>query len=316
MMSRDGRVGAGGSFVRKTVGPVLLVASILCAFGEAARAQDVLTDAYTSVAINASIPADRGTLRQTTIDGSTSYSDTILQHPLVPQPGQYDAEGFASFTTLRAKGELFGPSATTGRTDALFNQLLTPTGGTAGTDDFMTFVFGLDGAATVDLLRTDFPQEIQYATARLTATTYSATDSQGTVLGMMQKDFFLPPGGPGTAFMFTEDYGDALLFDVPFTYGETFNLHLLLNVWAFHDNLFPAVIDRVDTNFFNTAELIAIVNQNNPTMLLAGKGFDYTPFVTDTLPPGVPEPAGIVLVAIGLAGLAWHRRGSGLSSIG
>lgn len=258
------------------------------------QAQNPLEDAYTYVQHHADIPANVGTLQMTTLNGSTDYDETFFQHPLVPIPGQYNGVGYAGFTQLRASGELFGKSAVTGRTFAAFNEIHTPMGGPLGTPGEMTFVFTLDGTARADAIMGAMPTETTYAHARLGAYQSTLDNPQGTELGLYLMDFETTPAGPNSVTQYRIDYGESAMFTVPFTYGESFSLFVILRVWSFLDN---ELVDRVVIDFSNTAELVAIVNEENPGMILVGaSGVDYTPLVTDEYL--IPEPTSLVLFTL------------------
>lgn len=65
----------------------------------------------------------------------------------------------------------------------------------------------------------------------------------------------------------------------------------------------------MEVDFLNTAELVAIVNPDDPAASITGVNLDYSAFVTATEPAVVPLPAAapMLAVAIGLLGFARSR---------
>ena len=162
----------------------------------------------------------------------------------------------------------------------------------------MTLAFSLDGSANIDVNRIDIPPGVTtVAGARISATKFIAGQS-GISLGSHLVDLspFTPQPG---LFTYTNTPPQSLvLIDVPFVYGETFSLLVRLEAFAqadndlinvtfnpYFENWGGGVIDRVVVDYSNTAELIAIVNESNPGMILVGQSsIDYAPLITDTIP--------------------------------
>jgi hypothetical protein len=113
---------------------------------------------------------------------------------------------------------------------------------------------------------------------------------------------------------------------VPFAYGEPFGLNVAFSAVAEADRVGPTVAfspyremrgegltGDIYLDYADTAALIAIVNEPHPDAIVAGRTFDYTPFVTDIAPVPIPEPGtyALMLVGLSLIVLAARRRGTG-----
>lgn len=252
-------------------------------------------NAYTQVVVDGDLPYSIPDGGQTTINAPTTFSHTGNNVPGFSNFAEVHGDGYASFLTLKARVELSGPAARSGSTFASFNEVHTPGGGTPGTPDEMTLYFSVSGNAQIDVTRLDIlPGISQYALAILSVAQYVFGEPFGTTIAYEVIDLsaYTPLAG---LYSYVTAFPQSLIpVTVPIVYGESFCLIATLRAFAAADNDLISVssnpyfetwgggvIEHVVVDYSSTAELVAIVNTNNPAMVLVGKsGTDYTPLVT------------------------------------
>ncbi len=197
----------------------------------------------------------------------------------------------------------------------------------------LTFVYDVDGSTIVDYDRTDLKtlrdagdltnpvivfvgmQAVQYLSDGFGGTndTLVMNDTRVAVAKANLLDSSMVSNGSGPSNLFQHNL--RFSFDVPFKYGEAFGLKTLLNVFVSPDPTFQGTLhnpffelwgsrflDEVNSDFLNTAELVAIVNPDAPNAAITGASFDYSALVSAEAPSAVPVPASIwfFLSAVGV----------------
>lgn len=278
-------------------------------------------DSITGVTVSGNVGGNLGPFSRSTIDGPTHFEYTKNVDTTNFSPGAIFAEGDAHFGVLRAKVEIFGPSASYGSVGAYYSDVHTPTGGAIGTPDKFTLAFLLDGSVNTSYNGNDDPQRTidHVARARIGVNKYTASGTNESLGGQTVEVEYSYGIGP-SVFVFGVPQPYALV-SVPFVYGETFTLRTSLFVEAFSDTRFLSTsgpptfysygdgsIDRVQANFYDTAKLVAVVNDTTSGFSLAGQsGFNYQAIVMTEIPP-VPEPSMMAMFALGCITLGIVRR--------
>lgn len=319
-----------------------------CLISSSAVAFDPLVDARTTAGIAADFWNEHRSAAEITENDrsnvtalltSTRADGTDLQ-----TLGWVDATAIADFGTLKAKSLNNIGSTSHVKVGASFHDVYTvhSSGGLApGTPGLATWVFNVSGSVTLvyDPIAyqafLDTGQSLAVANLAamgLSMTKFSPNGSGGTT----QDTFFeskiivaredvaafgpktVTNGGFYNVFLPNGHYS----FDIPFNYDEPFGLNTAFSIESWTPSQFigqrsnPFFLDygfsifsEMEVDFLNTAELVAIVNPDDPAASITGVNLDYSAFVTATEPAVVPLPAAapMLAVAIGLLGFARSR---------
>jgi hypothetical protein len=306
-----------------------LTASMVGLAGTPALAQiDVYNDAFTAVSVQGDVAGSVGPNLRRTKDGSTAHSWSYTAIEPTFTPGFLYGDGLASFGRLQARVEIAGPSAWRGTTRASFSDVYAPSGGVSGTEGVFYLVYSLTGFARVEYNDNPDPIVTIENVARATIA------AQKIRLGEPTEE--LGSESATVPYSYSNDGNPVMVpfapslrsVQVPFIYGEKFTLTQSLVVDGYMDNGFlrstgpptryfygGGSIDSVLVDYFHTAELIAVVNEENPEFVLTGVSpLDYQALVTDTFP--VPEPGPWAAALVAVAGVGWFRMRRGACGLG
>jgi hypothetical protein len=166
-----------------------------------------------------------------------------------------------------------------GTVESLFTDILTISGGTPGTNGFLSFGWDVEGSVTTT------GSTFSAALVRLSG--FNTTLNQGPFPTLLN--------GPTTVTL-----------NVPFTFGaaQELSVRLVGAATAFSGNPFTADID-----FLNTATLESVrVLDADGNILPNGQVRSSSDLQYPTGQPTVPEPASMLLLLTGLGALATTRR--------
>lgn len=317
-----------------------------CLITTNALAFDPLVDARTIAGIQADFFNEHRTAVDITDNDRSSVTalltSTRANGTDLQTLGWVDATAIADFGTLKSKSLNNIGSTSHAKVSASFHDVYTvnSSGGiAAGTAGVATWVFNVSGSVTLvyDPIAyqafLDTGQSIgvaNLAAMGLSMTKYSPDGTGGTT----QDTFFeskiivaredVAAFGPQTVinggfynvFLPNGHYS----FDIPFIYGEPFGLETAFSteIWTpsrfinqtsnpfFLHYGFP-IFSEMEVDFLNTAELVAIVNPDDPAASITGVNLDYSAFVTATEPAVVPLPAAAPMLAVALGLLGFTR---------
>jgi hypothetical protein len=213
--------------------------------------------------------------------------------------------------TLKAKINLSGPGARQAGISSRYHDVftvLTPAGVAQGDPGTMTFAYYVDGIADAigvsgETVGDDF--SVARASVRMLKYTSDGGTPPSPVLENLGTQSFEVLGsqafGGGLVNNIDFTFGELLTFEVPFEYGVPVALTTELTITLLTDNRFlqtlsnpyreiwgGGVIENIYVDTYNTAELIAIVNEEHPEADVTGVNFDYSPLVMASIPP-IPD---------------------------
>ncbi|MAE60953.1 MAG: hypothetical protein CMJ49_06295 [Planctomycetaceae bacterium] len=297
-----------------------------------ADAFNQMVDSRTSGGVSAEISASTNlSASDSTLGGPTGWDLTVTSNLALESPGTAHGTGFADFGVLKTSLNLSGPGAKFGGAGSAFHDVFTvatPPGVAPGSPGDMTLVYLIDGNASVTSTPGASPISTftsDVASISMSVARYSSDGSGGVIFDGTDTRYMKligPESLDGTAVVFVPHPPDLLTFTVPFNYGEPIGLTTNLVARAFADNRFlgqqsnpfflnygGGVIQNVFIDYFNTAELVAIVNEDHPDVTITGvSSTDYSSLVTDTIPAIVPVPSAVLLFGSAIVGLTGFRR--------
>ena len=318
-----------------------------CLLTSSAVAFDPLVDARTTAGIQADFFNEHRTAVDITDDDRSSVTarltSTRADGTDLQTPGWVEATAIADFGTLKARSLNNIGSTSHAAVSASYHDVYTVQSSGAiapGTAGVATWVFNVSGSATLvyDPIAyqafLDTGQSIavpNLAAMGLTMTRFSPNGTGGTdrelfheskiIVAREDVAAFGPQtvtnGGFYNVFLPNGHYS----FDIPFIYDEPFGLTTAFSIEAWTPSQFLGqtnnpfflrydfpIFSEMEVDFLNTAELVAIVNPDDPTATVTGVNLDYSGFVTATEPAVVPLPAAAPLLAVALGLLGFTRR--------
>ncbi|MEQ8661545.1 MAG: hypothetical protein RLW62_12055 [Gammaproteobacteria bacterium] len=323
---------------------LLVLPGILVSSGAAAF--DPLADARTIAGVQADFWNEHRSAFEITEDDRSSVTalltSTRADGTDLQTPGWVDAKAVADFGTLKAQSSNNIGSTSHVRVGASFHDVYTvqSSGGiAAGTPGVATWVFNVSGSATLvyDPIAyqafLDSGQSIDVpnlVAMGLSMTKFSPNGNGSTsqeafstsriIVAREDVAAFGPDtvtnGGFYNVFLPNGHYS----FDIPFIYDEPFALNTAFDIETWTPSRFLGqtsnpfflrydfpIFSAMEVDFLHTAELVAIVNPDDPAASITGLNLDYSAYVSAAAPAVVPLPATAPMLIVGIGLIRFMR---------